>query len=532
MLYIADTTLTQGNTYTLKKIAEVTAISNLLDQLNISEKGKDTGIISLSINGSDPVKIKNILSVISRIYLSQNIERKSAEAAKSLDFLDKQLPEIRTALDESENKLNLYRQQKDSVDLSLEAKSVLDTVVQLDSQLNELTFREAEISKLYTKEHPSYKALLEKRRTLEDEKKRLSGKITALPQTQQEILKLTRDVQVNQEIYMQLLNKKQELSISKASTVGNIRIIDPAITNPEPIAPQSFLIILMMTIFGAIVSIVYIIIYSILHKGIQSAEQLEEMGMNVYASVPLSELQFDKTNKGGKLKAKRGILSEDSPADITVEAIRSLRTSLHFATMEARNNIIMISGPNPGIGKSFISTNLAVVIAQANMRVLLIDADLRRGELHKDFSIEMKNGLSDLLSNSVEYDKAIIKNKIANLDFLPRGQVPPNPSELLMRKQFSNLLDWASNNYDLVIIDTPPVFAVTDPVVIGKHAGTSFLVALFEGNTVKEIDAAKRRFENNGININGIILNGVVKRATNKYGNYAYYQYSYESDKR
>ncbi|MDS0529673.1 polysaccharide biosynthesis tyrosine autokinase [Klebsiella quasipneumoniae] len=531
-LYIADTTLTQGNTYTLKKIAEVTAISKLLEQLNISEKGKDTGIISLSINGSDPVKIKNILSVISRIYLSQNIERKSAEAAKSLDFLDKQLPEIRTALDESENKLNLYRQQKDSVDLSLEAKSVLDTVVQLDSQLNELTFREAEISKLYTKEHPSYKALLEKRRTLEDEKKRLSGKITALPQTQQEILKLTRDVQVNQEIYMQLLNKKQELSISKASTVGNIRIIDPAITNPEPIAPQSVLIILMMTIFGAIVSIVYIIIHTILHKGIQSAEQLEEMGMNVYASVPLSELQFDKTNKGGKLKAKRGILSEDSPADVTVEAIRSLRTSLHFATMEARNNIIMISGPNPGIGKSFISTNLAVVIAQANMRVLLIDADLRRGELHKDFSIEMKNGLSDLLSNSVEYEKAIIKNKIANLDFLPRGQVPPNPSELLMRKQFSNLLDWASNNYDLVIIDTPPVFAVTDPVIIGKHAGTSFLVALFEGNTVKEIDAAKRRFENNGININGIILNGVVKRATNKYGNYAYYQYSYDSDKR
>ncbi|VTO24797.1 tyrosine-protein kinase Wzc [Klebsiella variicola] len=331
---------------------------------------------------------------------------------------------------------------------------------------------------------------------------------------------------------MQLLNKKQELSISKASTVGNIRIIDPAITNPEPIAPQSVLIILMMTIFGAIVSIVYIIIHTILHKGIQSAEQLEEMGMNVYASVPLSELQFDKTNKGGKLKAKRGILSEDSPADVTVEAIRSLRTSLHFATMEARNNIIMISGPNPGIGKSFISTNLAVVIAQANMRVLLIDADLRRGELHKDFSIEMKNGLSDLLSNSVEYEKAIIKNKIANLDFLPRGQVPPNPSELLMRKQFSNLLDWASNNYDLVIIDTPSVFAVTDPVIIGKHAGTSFLVALFEGNTVKEIDAAKRRFENNGININGIILNGVVKRATNKYGNYAYYQYSYDSDKR
>ncbi|WP_404655643.1 polysaccharide biosynthesis tyrosine autokinase, partial [Raoultella ornithinolytica] len=471
-----------------------------------------------------------ILTVISRIYLDQNIERKSAEAAKSLDFLDKQLPEIRVALDDSESKLNLYRQKKDSVDLSLEAKSVLDTVVQLDAQLNELTFREAEISKLYTKEHPSYRALLEKRKTLEDQKKKLGGKITSLPQTQQEILKLTRDVQVNQEIYMQLLNKKQELSISKASTVGNIRIIDPAVTNPDPIAPQGLLIIVMMTILGGVFSVIYVLINVLLHKGIQSAEQLEELGMNVYASVPLSEEQYSKNNKTKvHQKIVRGILAVDNPADLTIEAIRSLRTSLHFATMEAVNNIIMISGANPGIGKSFISTNLAAVVAQANIRVLLVDADMRRGELHKDFSLDMRNGLSDLLTGKSNYEQAVVHTSVKNLDFIPRGQVPPNPSELLMRKQFSDLLNWANENYDLVIIDTPPVFAVTDPVIIGKHAGTNFLVALFETNTVKEVDAARRRFENNGIHINGIILNGVVKRATNKYGTYGYYQYSYEN---
>lgn len=529
-LAIGNTRLKPGSKYSIKKSSEVTSVSNLLEQLNISEKGKDTGIISIGITGTDPEKIRKILTVISRIYLDQNIERKSAEAAKSLDFLDKQLPEIRVALDDSESKLNLYRQKKDSVDLSLEAKSVLDTVVQLDAQLNELTFREAEISKLYTKEHPSYRALLEKRKTLEDQKKKLGGKITSLPQTQQEILKLTRDVQVNQEIYMQLLNKKQELSISKASTVGNIRIIDPAVTNPDPIAPQGLLIIVMMTILGGVFSVIYVLINVLLHKGIQSAEQLEELGMNVYASVPLSEEQYSKNNKTKvHQKIVRGILAVDNPADLTIEAIRSLRTSLHFATMEAVNNIIMIAGANPGIGKSFISTNLAAVVAQANIRVLLVDADMRRGELHKDFSLDMRNGLSDLLTGKSNYEQAVVHTSVKNLDFIPRGQVPPNPSELLMRKQFSDLLNWANENYDLVIIDTPPVFAVTDPVIIGKHAGTNFLVALFETNTVKEVDAARRRFENNGIHINGIILNGVVKRATNKYGTYGYYQYSYEN---
>ncbi|HCJ4144460.1 TPA: tyrosine-protein kinase, partial [Salmonella enterica] len=159
------------------------------------------------------------------------------EAGKSLAFLAKQLPEVRSRLDVAENKLNAFRQDKDSVDLPLEAKAVLDSMVNIDAQLNELTFKEAEISKLFTKAHPAYRTLLEKRKALEDEKAKLNGRVTAMPKTQQEIVRLTRDVESGQQVYMQLLNKQQELKITEASTVGDVRIVDPAITQPGVLKP-------------------------------------------------------------------------------------------------------------------------------------------------------------------------------------------------------------------------------------------------------------------------------------------------------
>ncbi|SQC91378.1 Tyrosine-protein kinase wzc [Cedecea neteri] len=219
------------------------------------------------------------------------MQRKSEEAAKSLKFLAEQLPEVRHNLDTAENKLNAYRQRQDSVDLSLEAKSLLDSVVNIDAQLNQLTFKEAEISKLYTKAHPSYRTLLEQRKTLEDQKARLTNSIGAMPKTQQEIVRLTRDVESGQQVYMQLLNKQQELKITEASTVGDVRIVDPAITQPGMVKPQRALVILGSIILGLIVSVIGVLLRSLFNGGIESPTVLEEAGLSVYASIPLSEWQ-------------------------------------------------------------------------------------------------------------------------------------------------------------------------------------------------------------------------------------------------
>ncbi|WLD39215.1 polysaccharide biosynthesis tyrosine autokinase [Klebsiella oxytoca] len=526
-----------GSKFTVEYVSKLKAITDLQNTFSVVDQGKDTGMLTLSLTGDDPELIKNIIDSISNNYLAQNISRQAAQDAKSLDFLNLQLPKVQNDLNIAEDKLNQYRRQKDSVDLSLEAKSVLEQIVNVENQLNELTFRESEISQLYTKEHPTYKALLEKRKTLQDEKIKLNERVSGMPKTQQEILRLSRDVESGQAVYMQLLNRQQELSIAKSSAIGNVRIIDTAVTETKPVQPKKFIIVLAGIVLGFIISVGLVLLRVFLRQGIESPEQLEERGINVYASIPVSEAFAKKAvqkkywNKTPNSEAQ-GFLAVENPADLAIEAIRGLRTSLHFAMMEARNNVLMISGASPNAGKTFVSTNLAAVIAQTGKRVLLIDTDMRKGYTHKLFNISNENGLSDFLSGKIELQKTLKKVSPVGFDFISRGAVPPNPAELLMHRRFGELITWASQNYDIVVLDTPPILAVTDAAIIGHYAGTTLLVARFEQNTAKELEVSFKRFEQSGVIAKGCILNGIIKKASSYYSyGYSNYGYSYTEDK-
>ncbi|HBM9153514.1 TPA: polysaccharide biosynthesis tyrosine autokinase [Klebsiella oxytoca] len=524
-----------GSKFTVEYVSKLKAITDLQNTFSVVDQGKDTGMLTLSLTGDDPELIKNIIDSISNNYLAQNISRQAAQDAKSLDFLNLQLPKVQNDLNIAEDKLNQYRRQKDSVDLSLEAKSVLEQIVNVENQLNELTFRESEISQLYTKEHPTYKALLEKRKTLQDEKIKLNERVSGMPKTQQEILRLSRDVESGQAVYMQLLNRQQELSIAKSSAIGNVRIIDTAVTETKPVQPKKFIIVLAGIVLGFIISVGLVLLRVFLRQGIESPEQLEERGINVYASIPVSEAFAKKAvqkkywNKTPNSEAQ-GFLAVENPADLAIEAIRGLRTSLHFAMMEARNNVLMISGASPNAGKTFVSTNLAAVIAQTGKRVLLIDTDMRKGYTHKLFNISNENGLSDFLSGKIELQKTLKKVSPVGFDFISRGAVPPNPAELLMHRRFGELITWASQNYDIVVLDTPPILAVTDAAIIGHYAGTTLLVARFEQNTAKELEVSFKRFEQSGVIAKGCILNGVIKKASSYYS-YGYSNYGYPIQK-
>ncbi len=530
-ILITEINAEPGASFEVKYLSRLKAINNLLEAFNVSDQGKDTGMLGLTLTGTDPNLISKTLNSIANNYLEQNVERQAAQDAKSLDFLNQQLPKVRADLDIAEDKLNSYRKEKDSVDLSMEAKSVLDQIVNVDNQLNELTFREAEISQLYTKEHPTYKALIEKRQTLQQEKTKLNKRVSGMPSTQQEVLRLSRDVESGRAVYLQLLNRQQELSIAKSSAIGNVRIVDDSITDPKPIKPKKILICIIGFILGLFFSVALIMLRFLLRRGIESPEQLEEMGINVYASIPVSEWLLKASDKRKRKNNESDkLLAVENPTDLAVEAIRSLRTSLHFAMLEAKNNVLMISGASPNAGKTFVSTNLAATISLANKSVLFIDADLRKGYVHKMLGNEGKSGLSDILSGQANVEETIISVPDGQFDYIRRGQVPPNPAELLMHPRFEKLLAWASAKYDLVIIDTPPILAVTDAAIIGRYAGTTLLVARFESNTVKEIEVSITRFEQSGVNVKGCILNGVVKKASSYYGyGYNYYGYNYSN---
>ncbi|HHN5900470.1 polysaccharide biosynthesis tyrosine autokinase [Enterobacter hormaechei] len=529
-LLVTDLVAKNGQSFIISKQPKLVVINKLQQTISVLEKGKQTGILTLSLEGENREAIRNILDAVARIYVMKNVERNAAEAEKSILFLQEKIPEIRESLESSELKLNTYRQQNGSVDLNLEAKAVLEGMVNIEKQLNDLTFKESEISQRFTKSHPAYIAMIEKKNILLKEKERVSQNVQKLPRVQQEVLRLTRDVQVGQEIYLQLLNKVQELNIMKAGTVGNVRVIDNAVVSVSPIKPKKKLIIVMSTLLGLMISIAFVLFRSLFNRGVESPDELEKLGINVYASVPLSEWQQEQSKKHKK-SIKKITLAQHNPADLSIEALRNLRTSLHFAMMEARNNVLMITGPSPGIGKSFITSNLAFVIAQGDQKVLLVDADMRKGNLHDYFSVD-KTGLSDYLSGQKDRQSIIINSKQNGLDFIARGQVPPNPSELLMHPRFAELLEWASQNYDLVLIDTPPILAVTDAAIVGRLAGTTLLVARFAMTVAKEVEITQRRLEQNGIEIKGAIFNAMEKNAASYYsGNYGYYQYNYQSSK-
>lgn len=523
--------------FVISYVSKLEAISDLQDMFSVVDQGKDTGMLNLSLSGPDPLLLEKILDSISNNYLAQNVARQAAQNAKSLEFLNVQLPKVRNELDIAEDKLNQYRRQKDSIDLSLEAKSVLEQIVNVDNQLNELTFRESEISQLYTKEHPTYKALMEKRKTLQEEKARLNQRVSAMPKTQQDILQLSRDVDSGQAVYMQLLNRQQELSIAKSSAIGNVRIIDNAVSQPKPVKPKKVIVLFVGIILGGMVSVGLVLLRVFLRRGIESPEQLEEIGINVYASIPVSETFVKRSQQSVRLKKKTEIgyqafLAVENPADLAIEAIRGLRTSLHFAMMEARNNVLMISGASPNEGKTFVSSNLAAVVAQTGQKVLFIDTDMRKGYTHKLFNLDNENGLSDILSGKTELNKAVKTVSNAGFDYISRGAVPPNPAELLMHRRFGELINWASGIYDIVILDTPPILAVTDAAIIGHYVGTTLLIARFEQNTTKEIEVSFKRFEQSGVMVKGCILNGVMKKASSYYGyGYNHYGYSYTDDK-
>ena len=522
-----------GTEFTLVRKDRLNTILDLQAAIGASEKGKDSGIINLSLQSESTQFAEKVLDKVAAIYVRRNVERNSAEAQKSLEFLEVQLPEVKKQLEYAEQRFNDYQIKRQSINITLETQGVLEQVVELETKLQELELKRLELSRKFKESHPTYQGVLEQIEAVEKQKQNLVGEVGNLPETQQELLRLKRDVEVSNQIYTLLLSKTQELDIVRAGTVGNVRIIDHAEVNTsKPVKPKKALIVVMTTMLGGMLAVAIVLVQKAIHKGVEDPNEIEILGLPVYASVPYSDYQdkltgFSKARKG-KDKPK-SILAVDNPADLSIEALRSLRTSLHFAMMEAKNNIIAISGPSPGVGKSFISVNLATVLAQSGKKVLIIDADMRKGYLQTQFGMKWDDGLSDLLSGRLTLEQVTKTSQVQDLDVITRGQIPPNPSELLMHSNFTKLVEQVKDKYDIVIIDTPPILAVTDPAIVSAHTGTTLLVTRFGQNHAREIELTRNRFEQNGIDVKGVVFNGVIKKASNAYGYYGYYNYEYKS---
>lgn len=516
--------------FIITKLALPSAVKLIQANYAAAERGKMTGVIGLTYSGNSQQHITQVLNHILGVYHQQNIERKTLESKQTLSFLDQQLPELKQQLEASEIKFNKFREQYNTVDVTQESELMLKQNVELEKMRIELKQKQAEYSAKYTPDHPLMTEINAQLAAIQKKSTELNQAIKRLPETQRLYLQLYRDVKVNTELYTSLLNSYQQLKIVKAGEIGNVRIIDTAVEPVKPIKPRKLIILILSIFVGGFIGVMIALLRNMLSSGIKDSSRIEnELDLPVYATVPRSPIQESRVQL---LKKKKSIpiLAVKNGEDIAIESLRSIRTTIHFALNNAKNNIIAISGPAPEIGKSFISTNLAAIFAQGNKKVLLIDADIRRGYLHKYFDHDTAPGLTEYLTNQSSLEQCIVHSStVSHLDFLPRGKNQGNAAEMLSSPRFSELLSLLSQQYDHIIIDTPPILAVTDGIIISQFAGVNLVVARYAKTQMKELELTVNRFEQAGSKVNGIILNDVQATAG---GNYGYnYAYAYTSTK-
>ena len=531
-IFVADLKARPGTSFTLIKLSPDEALKSLNAKYSIKEKGKKSGILELTLEGADAEKIGIVLDDILKTYVRQNVERRSAEAENTLLFLEKQLPEVKRQMDSAEAAYNGYRQSRGSLDLNIETQSVLLSLVEVDNQIVALRQERDELHQYFTQEHPRIQAADARIEKLKQRRAQFDQDVSKLPDTQQTVLRLARDVEVNTVLYTNLINTAQQLRVSKAGTVGDVRIIDQAIVTSQPIGLKSIVILVIGGFLGVVASVGVVLVMRSMSVVVQDPEEIESrLGLPVYASIPHSE---DEVALVARSKANRGageLLAITKPEDDAIESIRSLRTTIHFALLDAQQNSLLITGASPGLGKSFITKNLGAVLAQAGKRIVIVDADLRRGHINKEFGLRREVGVSEYVAGSASLDDVVKPTAIPNLWVVTTGQIPPNPSELLMHLRFEEMLEQLSERFDTLIVDAPPILAASDAAIIGRHVGATLMVARAGRHPIRELEQAVKRLKQSGVQVKGFVFNDLdTNRQRYRYGYKGYvYSYSYSS---
>ncbi len=527
-LLVASAVGRPGAEFRIAKHSRLQVTEGLQKDLKVTEQGKQSGVLRVSLEGADPELASRILNEVGQLYVRQNTERKAAEAEKSIAFLNTQLPDLKKQLEASEGKFNQFRSAQGTFDLDEEAKTYLKQVVELKVKVVELQNKRKELETRFTPQHSSMQALDGQIKALQQQIGNLEGQAKKYPAVEQDMLRLTRDVKVNSQLYTNLLNSFQQLRLVKEGKVGNVRIVDSAVAPEQAVKPQRGLVLALSGVLGLLAGLGLAFVRNSLKPGIKSADELEHaLGLHVFATVPQSAAQLLLNADTQAKKPGTHLLATFKPDEPAIESLRSLSTSLKFAMLDAPNRIVVITGPTPGIGKSFTSANFAAVLAAAGKRVLLVDADLRKGHVHQIFGLERGMGLSELVAGSHSLAQVLHQQVAPGLDFVSTGTLPPNPVELLMSPATAELLQSLEAQYDIVLIDTPPVLAVADTAVIAPLAGTVFLVARSEVTALGEMQESVKRLNQAGVAIKGAIFNG-LDLAKRRYG-YGYgYGYKYK----
>jgi tyrosine-protein kinase Etk/Wzc len=511
-----------GTRFDLSRASTQETIADLQKNLKIAEKAKQSGIIGMSLDDPDAEAVTRTVNTIATLYVQRNVDRKSAQAQQMLTFLGDQLPQLRADLDRAEARYNDFRARNGAVDLEEQSKLLLQTVIDNRIKVVALQQQRAEFVQRFTTVHPSVIALDAQIGELQRQSSEYEKQIGGLPSVQQDAVRLLRDVKVSNDLYTNLLNSTQQLRVLKAGQLGNVRTVDYAVVPEKPVAPKKGLAMVLSALIGLFAGSALAVGRRMLSRGLETPSEIEAaIDVPVYAIISRSERQAALESARRRKASTASVLAYSAPNDVAIEGLRSLRTALQFGVLKMRNKVVMVTGPRPGVGKSFVSLNFSAVLAAGGERVLLIDGDMRRGDLDGMLGLSRQPGLSELL-NGADLDSAIKRDILPGLDVITGGAMPNRPSELLMSDHLSDALTELRKRYDYVIIDSPPVLAVTDPGLIGRQVDATLLVVRHGCHTGAELSETMRQLASAGVPLDGALLTDTPARGIS-YGAFSTY---------
>ena len=537
-LELSDFKAHPGETFSLAKLSPVLMVSGLSGQLQIKSifghnPEQETGIIQLNLTDTDPDQAVKTLNAIANYAIEKNVQLKIQETQATLNFLNHQLPEFKAKLTQSENALNQLHSKIDVLNMSVMSQLLMRKLLAAEQALEKLQSEKEELLQSYTPKHPLIISTVGKENVLQAQLTKIKDEIRKFPQKNQVEFDLLREAKIKNLLYLSLLNNKQQLEVMQASIVPDIILLTDAVP-PSQLSSGKFLTIMLGFMMGGFISVLFILVRTVLNKTIEDSNELEEKTeIPVAVVLPYSRRQkqlqraHDKgLNLLGSGQATPLILAKHEPDDITIESLRSLRITLHIQASSPSHNIIAIMGTLGNIGKSFVSLNLAQVMADTGQRTLLIDGDIRKGLLHRSLLQPKSNGLSEYLENKCGLDE-IIRHIHDTLFYIPCGAFDTHPIQLFQNARFQTLIETVKNQFDQIIIDTPPIIPVSDSILIAKYCHIKLFVVSAGKDTLGDVKQAVKKARAHGIEINSIVFNHRKPR-TSEESRY-YYRYAYEA---
>ncbi len=550
-----------GTRFELMRRDPLSVIDAITGELVVDEHTRDAGTVRIAWRYPDRKLAAALVNGVAQSYIDSQTSQRRDDAAGSLAFVTSELPRVQRELERAEAALTRYRARSGTMAPTQEAQSYLNGSMDYQRQIAALRLERTRLLQRFTTDSNEVRTVDTQIQELGKVRRDMDSRMQNLSETERESVALTRDVKVAEDMYMTLRNREQQLSLAQSDRSSTMRIVDPALPPARPDGPGPLPLAGGGALLGLCLSLIGVAARQRLKPSVadaadaearlgmpmlgeiafsseqaeleQQAEVHRRLGMmmgfagapgpRLYAPAPgtaLAEPGEFASSEGDRLLRcglhDRFLLARRSPHSVAVEGLRSVRAALHFAVRNAPDCVLAVTSPAPGAGKTFAAVNLAVLFAEAGQRVLLIDADLRRGRVAHWFDQAPEPGLADLLAGRADPATVVRPTVVSGLSLITAGATPPNPSELLMMPALAETLRICKARFDLVIIDTPPVLAVADGTLVANLAGATLLVVRADVTPASQVDEALKRLARAEARLAGGMLNGVTRRRSNR----------------